>query len=325
MSNSTIKDVALAAGVSAMTVTRVFRNDRNVSSVTRELVLAAAQELNYRPNHSARALRGGATHTIGFIASNVEFISRTLRRMSIKLMPHRYISSIIDSLGDTNVIAYGLAEVAARQMDALIFEYRAGYGELEDLMKFQKNPIVFSFLRCPDYSGDFCHIDLESAYLEALKYLVGHGRKNIYVLGRSFSFFRESFRQYGFEQNWLDTSTYPSKPDYANHAEKFIDFIEHGGKVDAIFCENEIAAARICNYLHNKKIRIPQDIAVIGLSNHSLSPHLSPPLSTIDSKDNLLGDVLYDMTMHRLQNPDAPAQKRYIKPEFILRESAMIK
>ena len=324
MNRSNIKDVARAAGVSTMTVTRVFRGDCNVAPATRKKVEEAAASLNYHPNPNARALRGCATRTIGVIASNVECASRAIRHMSVQLMPHRYISCIIDSLGDRKIVEYGLAEVASRNMDALIMEYRTGYGDLDKLVKYQKNPVIFSFHQNQDFSGDYCYIDLESAYLDAIKYLVEHGKKNIYKLGHSLNFFRAPFRQYGFEQNWLNTSLFPSKPHFANHVEAFVSFIENGGKLDAVFCENDLSAALICNYLHNKKIRIPQDIAVIGLSNRSLSRHLSPPLSTIDTKPELLGDILSGLTLFRLRNPDAPPQRKYIKPEFILRESSLI-
>ncbi len=323
MIRATIKDVALSAEVSMMTVSRVFRGDRNVAPETRQKVLDAAAELNYRPNPSARALRGCNTRTIGVIASNVEFISRALRRFSIKLMPQEYITCIIDSLGDTRIINSGLAEVAARNMDALIMEYRSGYGDLANLIQNQKNPVVFSFHQNPECSCDFCYIDLAGAYRDAIEYLAQHGRKKIYKLGQSVYFFREVFREYGLLENWLNTSLQPSEPNYANHVKTFIDFIENGGELDAVFCENDLAAVQICNYLKSKKIKVPQDVAIIGLSNRALSEYLSPALATIDPCAHTLGDVLFQMVMFRLNHPEAPWQHQVLKPEFILRESAI--
>ena len=129
----TIRDVAEAAGVSAMTVTRVFRNECCVSDQTRQRVLENAGKLNYRPNSSARALRGSATRTIGIIASNVGVISQAMRYISIHLMPEEYITCLIDSLGDSKIVHSGLAEISARRMDALIMEYRLDYGDLNEL------------------------------------------------------------------------------------------------------------------------------------------------------------------------------------------------
>ena len=67
-----IKDVALRAGVSSATVSRVLNGDRNVAEASRERVLAAARELDYRPNRLARNLRRQTTETIGVVVSDIE-------------------------------------------------------------------------------------------------------------------------------------------------------------------------------------------------------------------------------------------------------------
>ena len=319
----TIRDVAEAAGVSAMTVTRVFRNECCVSDQTRQRVLENAGKLNYRPNSSARALRGSATRTIGIIASNVGFISQAMRYISIHLMPEEYITCLIDSLGDSKIVHSGLAEISARRMDALIMEYRLDYGDLTELISGQRNPVIFCFHQNLEIEADFCYIDLRAAYRQAIKYLLKSGRKHIYKLGQSLYFFRDVFKEFGIEQNWLNTSKTPSSPNYRNHVELFIDFIENGGKIDAVFCENDLAAAQIIVYLNSKKIQVPGDIAVIGMSNKALSQYLSPALATIDAKEQLLGSTLLKMTENRLKNPDSPFRKAVITPEFILRDSAI--
>ena len=306
-----------------MTVTRVFRNDCCVSDQTRQRVLENAGKLHYRPNSSARALRGSATRTIGIIASNVEFVSQAMRYISFHLMPEEYITCLIDSLGDSKIVRSGLAEIAARRMDAMILEYRLGYGDLNELISGQKNPVIFCFHQNLEIEADFCYIDLRAAYRQAMKYLVESGRRHIYKLGQSLYFFRDVFREFGIEQNWLNTSKMQSQPDFRNHVELFIDFIENGGKIDAVFCESDLAAAQILDYLNSKKIRVPEDIAVIGLSNKPLSKYLSPALATIDVKASVLGSTLLKMTENRLKNPDSPFRKAVITPEFILRDSAI--
>ena len=66
MASPTIYDVARAAGVATSTVSRAFTNPNRVSASTREQVLAAAEELGYRPNPHARALLSGRHHTVAW-------------------------------------------------------------------------------------------------------------------------------------------------------------------------------------------------------------------------------------------------------------------
>src|SRR5438045_2861282 len=66
----TIEDVARAAGVSAMTVSRVINNEKNVREQTREAVLETIERLNYSPNSAARNLAAGETTHIGLLYSN---------------------------------------------------------------------------------------------------------------------------------------------------------------------------------------------------------------------------------------------------------------
>lgn len=64
---TTIREVAVRAGVSPSTVSHIINNTRFVAPETRERVLAAMAELNYRPNVLARSLRRGETRTLGLI------------------------------------------------------------------------------------------------------------------------------------------------------------------------------------------------------------------------------------------------------------------
>jgi DNA-binding LacI/PurR family transcriptional regulator len=68
VSLATIKEVAALAGVSFKTVSRVLNDDANVSSATREKVLYAIEQLDYRPNLAARYMRTGRSQLIGFIS-----------------------------------------------------------------------------------------------------------------------------------------------------------------------------------------------------------------------------------------------------------------
>lgn len=68
---ATIKDVAKLAGVSICTVSRALADKNNIKPQTRERVLSAARELDYKPNFSARSLKIGSTNTLGLIVPDI--------------------------------------------------------------------------------------------------------------------------------------------------------------------------------------------------------------------------------------------------------------
>jgi transcriptional regulator with XRE-family HTH domain len=74
VSLATIKEVAALAGVSFKTVSRVLNDDANVSSATREKVLYAIEQLDYRPNLAARYMRTGRSQLIGFITDEIAIL-----------------------------------------------------------------------------------------------------------------------------------------------------------------------------------------------------------------------------------------------------------
>src|SRR5215813_3658756 len=76
----TIKQVAEAAGVSVMTVSRVLNNRPDVSSATRKRIQQIIDELGYAPNAMASSLRQGRSNTLGIVATGIEYFgpSRTI-------------------------------------------------------------------------------------------------------------------------------------------------------------------------------------------------------------------------------------------------------
>src|SRR5438477_3493800 len=89
---ASIKEVAEAAGVSTATVSRVFSNKPHVRAAVRERVMAAVEQLAYRPNLVARTLRSQQSNTIGLIVSDIRnsFFSEVSHAVEESAYPHGY-------------------------------------------------------------------------------------------------------------------------------------------------------------------------------------------------------------------------------------------
>lgn len=329
--NVTIRDIAEKAGVSTMTVTRAFRKDSVISEKTRLRVMKAAEELKFIPDLNAKILRGGSSMSIGILISN-PFGNELVRNLSVMLMKEGYVSFIADSLGDGNITKSALIDFCSRRVGGVILQWRNFYHEIPgmtDLLEQLDNVVLCSaefFDRQEKY--DTCFLDYAPAYREAIEKLLAAGRKNIVYLGRKDfalpNVFMKVLEEYGFEtkDRLFETSGYPSKAAYANYADALNDKILQGKIPDAIFTQNDVAAAQACACLKSHGIKVPEDVAVIGDGNEHLGPFCSPALASIDKKNDAYAEGLYDMLMKRIREPEFKLQQMKIDCSYVERESA---
>lgn len=332
--NPTIRDVAREAGVSTMTVTRAFRENSLIKGKTRQKVLEAAQKLKFIPDQNAKVLRGGSSMSIGILISNPAG-SELVRNLSVWLMKDGYVSFIADSLGDIQIVKSALLDFCSRKVGGVILNWRRHFKdvpEIADRLNQINNVIMLSYAGdyCAEQKFDTCILDFSSAYREAIDILKKAGRRRIIYLGRDdqnqFYDFSKALKESGLSTadfHW-DTTGYPSKPACENYKDALHDKISKGEVPDAIFAAGDIAAAQACKYLREHKLRVPEDVAVIGNGNEHLAAFCNPPIATIGRMDTILSEKLYAMLTTRMKHPEAELQTERIYSDYIPRESAAV-
>ncbi|OQA85660.1 MAG: Ribose operon repressor [Lentisphaerae bacterium ADurb.Bin242] len=322
---ATIKDVARESGVSTMTVTRAFRSDALVSTETRRKVLDAAKKLNYRPNLSARVLRGGSSRSVGILLSNPAGNS-IVRRISEKLLPDNYVTYIVESLGDLNIIHSALQEFENRRVDAIVMEWRPNFFPLEPLIERHKNVILFTREGRPEYPCDCCFLDYKPAIREAVEYLLWRGRRNIYYLGREDTVeirdMKKVLEGFRLPFNHIETSLFRSKPAFANYYDALKTALRSGKRPDVVFTFGDMAAMQVCRCVADFGLKVPGDIAVIGHGNNDFSEFMQPPIASLEGFADKVAEKVCDMLVNRLQNPDSSKRSSTVEAEFIKRASA---
>ena len=93
----------------------------------------------------------------------------------------------------------------------------------------------------------------------------------------------------------------------------------------AVFAGNDAMAVGVYQAIYQHKLRIPEDIAVVGYDDIQLAQYLTPPLTTIHQPKDELGELAIDTLLHRLQEPEAEAQILVLTPELVVRGSVVIK
>ena len=89
----------------------------------------------------------------------------------------------------------------------------------------------------------------------------------------------------------------------------------------AIFCINDMMAIGVIRTLQNLRIRVPQDVSVLGFDNMTISKMITPALTTIDQCTREIGSQAIELLKKGFENPSAPPETVRFKPKLVERES----
>lgn len=290
---ATLKDVAGLAGVSVKTVSNVVNGLEFVREATRVKVLAAIDELGYRPNLAARNLRAGRTGVIGLAVPSLSFsyfaeLADSVLEAARKL---GFVTLIEQTGGDREAELELLGGSRLSMLDGMLFSplgmsnEDAGYLDVG-------YPLVLLGERI--FGGPTDHViiqNVDGGYA-ATEHLILSGRRRIAVLGAHASEtvgsaslrlegYRRALKDYGldlgdelivFREGWHRT----------DGAAATRELMESGSSFDGIFALNDELALGALRVLSQENVRVPEEVAVIGFDNLIEGQFAMPSLSTID-------------------------------------------
>ncbi len=293
-------DVAALAGVSETIVSYVINNNRYVDKTKRQLVEQAIRELNYRPNNIARALKGKNSNHIVFIADQItnEHFSQLISEMDKYAYDKGYMISLCANRNTEEFIS----QIISRQYDGVVISSISFPESYIKQLVAAHLPVVL--LKNRDYTPmegvAMIGTGLYWGARECVNYLVESGRKNILYLDRysargNFSTmsdlryrgFVEQMAEYGIEVTSRNMITGCSNAEAV--AECIRERLTGGLAVDAIFGRNDRLACIGMQVAQRIGRRIPDDIAVIGFDNSSLSQYTTPTLTTMEMQRGEVG------------------------------------
>lgn len=283
-----IRDVAAAAGVSHQTVSRVLNNHISIRDETRDRVLAAMAELQYRPNAAARALSTSRSNTIGVLSSErdqygparsiqaIEDAARTLGRRvttaSVHTGDEQAIRDAVDHLLDQDI--EGLVIIAPQ---VRTFELIA---ELAPAVRY------VTLRSTPDESApDALAIDEIAGGRLATAHLLDLGHRDIRHLAGPKDWTEADARMQGFllEVSDRDLPTLP--PLLGDWTAEFgyragLELLRRRDAT-AYFCANDHMALGLMHAARDLGLDVPRDISIVGYDDVPEAAHLWPPLTTV--------------------------------------------
>ena len=288
----TVQDVARAAGVSAMTVSRVVNGGANVRASTRTAVMEAIEQLNYSPNSAARSLAAGEATQIGLLYSNPSdaYLSQFLigalaaaRRAGCHLVLEACESERPDEQAEATR-GFAATEVQGVILPCPLAEAAPVQAELAAA----GIPAVCIAIGQPAPGALNVRIDDFGAAAAMTRYLLGLGHKRIgFIRGNpNQSSSLERYRGFvaAIEESDLDLRDMPVEQGYFTFRSGIIAterLLDRADPPTAIFaCNDDMAAAAVA-VAHRRGLDVPGDVSVCGFDDTALATAIWPELTTV--------------------------------------------
>jgi DNA-binding LacI/PurR family transcriptional regulator len=326
---SGMADVAVRAGVSHQTVSRVVNGHPNVAPATRERVLQAIAELGYRPNTAARALVTGSTRTIGFVTVSINQYgpAQTLVGLEQAARAAGYSLSVT-VLEDATAGAMrdAIDRFVAQSIDAVVA--LGTYDDAFEALHAVSAPVPLVTVQ----SGGALEepavgVDQVAGARLATRHLLDLGHRTVHhVTGPPDSkeardrmaAWRAELAGAGapvpevLRGDWTPASGYQAGRRLAAR-------VRSGEELTSVFLANDQMALGLLAAFHEEGLSVPGDVSVVGFDDLPEAPYLTPPLTTVRQDFAELGRRGVELVLARLRGEDAHAEP--VVPELITRRS----
>lgn len=297
MGKVNIRDVAREAGVSIATVSNALNNSQVVHPKTREHVLEVVERLNYNPSSSAKRSRSNANKVIGLfvISMTGDYYGNLADSIFYALQNDGYDLEIYMIRGREDI----LRRLSRSRVDgAIIFCGTMTPKEQEQLLAVGV-PIVFLDQEISKKSASCVLYDSFKAGEMAAEYLLGLGHRDLMLISGLSNNYDSIQRQRGFFHA-LERAGVPFRPEnlLEGRFERAVAYremhlyVSKGYKLpDAIFASNDLSAIGIIDVLRELRVRVPEDVSIIGCDDNVLAQYAAGGLTTIRTQMNLLGQT----------------------------------
>jgi DNA-binding LacI/PurR family transcriptional regulator len=289
---TTMKDVARRAGVSLSTVSYVINDSGPVAADRRARVLAAVQELGYAPSEPARSLKRRRVATIGLIVPDLgnQFFAGVAEGVTQAATEH----DVLVVLGTTDAVqereAYYTRLLRGQRLDGVI--YLSGTGvpprALQELAEL--HAVVFVDERVVGLDVPFVGADNRRGARDAMAHVLSRGHTRVTIVGGPPALWTAEQRLAGYREALaaagLDPDATPVlRGDYrqasgARAAAQALDGPEAAAPT-VLVCANDLMALGVMAYCRDHRLRVPDDVSVVGFDDVPLASLLVPSLTTV--------------------------------------------
>lgn len=336
---TTITDIAAELNVTPSTVSRALRNHPKISEATKKAVWVQVEKMKYQPNNIATALRKGKSNIIGVIVptSDRNFFASIIRGIEEVVRAKGYNLVICQSDEQTLKEEKSIDALLQIQVDGIIASVAK---ETTDYSYFEKINSVNVPLVLYDRVGENINAntvisdDFNGAY-KAVTHLIEQGctkiahfagQQHIKIYQDRLNGYLKALNEHNIERD----DNLIIENDLINEADVVLnigydmtyDLFSNNVKPDAIFSSSDFAVLGAIQALKEKKILIPEEVALVGYSNDFSSSIIDPGLTSIDQHTKKMGNNAGTLFLDQVNNPINDFQHIVIDPTLIIRKSS---
>lgn len=330
----TLADIARELGVSKMTVSRAINNHPTINAETRERVLAVARRLKYQPNQHARALATSRSYLIGVVVPDLmhSYFAEILRGVEAVARPAGF-QIVIGNTEENAATEIDEVEALRPRTDGLIIASVLGPAETKVYRKMIKEGVRIVLvdrslenLRCPAVTTDNVRVGML-----ATEHLISRGHRRIgHLKGTAASVSSERFEGYklALARHRLRYDESLVRPCGLLESEGYKAMRAWLGDRNiptGVFAVNDPVAIGAMQALDEARIRVGDEIAIVGAGNIHYGDMLRVPLTTVSWARSEIGQHAARLLIDMFDGESAAvkrSQRIIVPPEMVVRESS---
>ncbi|WP_028783813.1 LacI family DNA-binding transcriptional regulator [Thalassobacillus devorans] len=334
----TIKDVAKQANVAPSTVSRVLSDSPRISEKTKRKVRKVMDDMGYHLNFSGRVLVQQSTQTIGIVMKKSSshsfdnpFFAELLRGISASCHKHDYSINITTGDSEEAIFRDVIKMVQGKRVDGVIVLYSKEDDQVVPYLRERDFPFVM-IGKPPADSNDITYVDNDNveAAKEVAEFLIRLGHNRIGYIGGDSHFEVTTARLAGFRQAIaahdieLPEDLFKNIQFDSGDAKKIVsELLEVEHPPTALIVTDDFNALAVMLALHEKNVRIPEEMSIISFNNTIISRLANPPLTTVDTQSYQLGYESADCLVELLRGGEV-FKKSVIVPTVIVERESCI-
>lgn len=323
-------DIAKKLGVNVSTVSRALNGQKGVSEVLRQKILSLANEQGYSPNPFATSLRYDTTRTIGVVVPDVSFshFAHIVKRIEAEARKAGYMCIITDTNDSYDNEKECVQHLVNMHVDGIIIclsQETTDYTHLH--MAKARNIALVLFDRAADADISSVVINDADSARQATHYLINGGARRIAFLGASNKMKQTADRKHGYIEALHERNIPIRKELVKCHDASFnsglsdtLELLDLPEPPDAIIATHGLLVLSAFHAIMSRKLRIPEDIAMIGYMSDWISEMTTPRLSFVKQNLKEMGVEAFSLLLNQI-NGDDRVRRMVVRANLEIRDS----
>ena len=329
---TSLKDLAQELGVSIATVSRALRSSPEIGQDMQTKVKELAKRLNYRPNPFAQSLRKEAPRVIGVVVPNLvtHYYAAVLDGIEDEARKAGYSVISANTHEDTDTEIRAIDNFISLHVEGIIAclsQNTTDYSHFEEIANMGI-PLVFFGRTCLADRFSSVMANGDEAAFQATQHLIDTGSRRIAFIGGPNHLDMVKRRKHGYLEA-LRENKIPidrnlvacEKIDYQWAMDATTRLLQQDDRPDAILAFNDIITFAAFTAIKQQRLRIPEDVALIGFTDDVHAQYVTPRMSAIEDQSHLMGQKACELLLKNI-NGDSKIYREIVPQKLVIRDTS---